>query len=180
MGDLHVFAYICLTVYHVLDLVFGLLCCLNFEESDSKRSALLTATCLCSVIFKMRFFFCCKKTFDQLHQPHNRGIDVAAIVSPELNFNVLEVALNLVQSGLGGSIILSSITSRSCVSTMNIGFTRICFAGAIMQFMVCSKNLYYRQRRQAVNLLQLGILLSFISVLLGLLFVVGLQDLRRC
>ena len=175
MGELHIVAYICLTAYHILDLVSDLHCWSNFEESDSNRSALLTATCLCTVIFKLWFAFCFCKTFVRICQPRVGQINIAAVLSPELNFNVLEVVLNLVQSGLGSSIIYFNIPqSKSCVGIMNINFTCCCCVGAIFQFILFSRNLFSRQGEEAVNII--GFVLSLLSLLVGLLSVLVAQS----
>ena len=175
MANLYIFAYICLAAYHVLDLVCDFRCWSNFEESESIRSALLTATCLCTVIFKMRFFFRCCTTVARIYQPHIGQIDVAAVLSPELNFNVLEVASNLVQSGLGSSILYFNIPlSRNCVSIMHINFTCCCCVGAIFQFILFSRSLFYRQGDEDVNIIGFG--LSVLSLLVGLLSLLAAQS----
>ena len=166
MGDLYILPYFGLAAYHVLDLVCDLHCWYNFEESNSNRSALLTVTCVCTVIIKLWFFFRFCETMVQILQPHIGRIDVAAVLSPELNFNVLEAALNLFQSGQGGEIIFSKMSSRGCVGIMNINFTCCCCSGAVLQFIVFSKNLFYRQGGNDENII--GFVLSLLSLLVGL------------
>ena len=167
MADLHIFAYIILTAYHIVDLLCDSRCWSNFEESNSNRSALLTATCVCTVIFKLWFIFCFCKTVVRICQPRIGRIDIAAVLSPEINFNVLEVALNLVQSGLGSNIIYFDIPqAKSCVGIMNIFFACCCCAGAVLQFILFLKNLYYRQGEEDLNII--GVVLSLLSLLVGL------------
>ena len=184
MGDLHIGLYICLTLYHIADFFCDLSCWYYFEEPKPDQYIVFALSCAFSVIFKIYLFYRCCKTVNPLCQPHIGQTNIATVLLPELNFNVLEVLLNLFQSYLGSDM----ISSKSCVNVMNYRFTCCCFVGAVGQFILFVKNLcgyggerrwFYRQDNQAINFI--GMLLSLLTALVfGLPSIAIAEELRRC
>ena len=178
MADLYIGLYICLTIYHVADCF-----CVWYFFDIFDPHVILTVTCVCSVIFKFCFFYRVSKVLCRL-QPLDIGqINVEEVLLPELNFNFLEVALNLVQSAL----ITSYVTARSCVDVRSYCFSYCGCAGAVGQVILFLKNLcgsggrrssWYCQDNKALNFI--GVLIPCVTLVCGYYSIAIAQGLPSC
>ena len=175
MSDFLCVSYGILFLYHVLDSLCDFSCCYNllqkkqFNDLDQNDFAIIT-TCLLGAPFKFMFFY--RVPLGKFLWPDIGKIDLSRVLSPEINFYVLEGLVNLFQSGLSNSKISSS---GSCIDGPNFIFECCCFAGGVLQLVcfVCSFacGSYGRQEDQCwpnvvANIF--GILFSFLSLCIAL------------
>jgi hypothetical protein len=138
-------------------------------------------------MFNLLFLYRLFNALCKVLPPDIGKINVSTVLLPELNFSVLEGVVNLVQAGLGGDIISSKLSTRSCLDSMDFLFACCCCCGAVMQCVCFLKNLcgchgevdnYYCQDRKFVNFL--GFVLSLISTFIGIGSISDAQELQSC
>ena len=144
--------YFVLTIYRIIDLCCDWYC--YFHMKNSERKDMMLATCVFSTVFNVCYL--CRAMFITCS---NGKINL-----PELNFNVVEVIINVIQTFLGGEIISSSI-SKGCSDSMSMDFRFevCCCFGSVLQLLCFFKNCCgcHGKRKQSdfdkiVNVIGLG------------------------
>ena len=121
--------YFLLNIYRMIDLCCDGYCLYYFDNPE--RKDIMQVTCVFGIVFN--FCYLC------------RAIDITCsngeINLPELNFNVIEVIINVIQTFLGGEIISSSI-KKGCSDSMlmNFRFEVCCCFGSVLQLLCFFKN----------------------------------------
>ena len=177
---LHVL-YFVLAFYHFSDLACNLYCRYYIVDSNSYWKAEMTATCLFGAICKFYFFRRFLKTLPRLRKPDIGRINIAAVLLPELKFNVLEIGLNLFQSILGGDIISSKIKATSCVEARHFIFACFCCIGAVGQCILLLKSVCGCCGERSLRYPSVvGIFLSLLSLYFGLPSIANVELSRFC
>lgn len=166
--------YFVLTIYRVIDLCCDWYCYSHFKHPDQESTML--AMCVLGTVFSI--YYLCRAMYITCGN--------GRISLPELNFNVIEVIVNVIQTALGSDI-MSSNMKKGCSDSMNFRFACCCCCGSVLQLLCFFKNLCggHGKKKQSdfdkiVNVIGLGG--SLISANVGFLSIYDTfgKVLRSC
>ena len=172
--------YFVLAVYRIIDLCCDWYCWSHFK--NPRNEGIMLATCVFGTLFNVRYLYRTMLTYRNLQSQDIGRINSASTILPELNFHLIEVIVNVLQTALAG-IILSS--RKYCVDSMNYRFACCCCCGSILQLLCFSKNLcgyHGREIQHYYNIIMdfLGLLASFLGVFAYLSFADKFSGLPPC
>ena len=135
MGEEVRFWYFVLNVYRFFDLCCDLYCCYHFQNPEQKDK--MMAACLLATVFNIyslcRAMLICS----------DREIKLT-----ELNFNVIEVIVNVFQTDIGVKG-LYSLTDKTCIDSMSFGFACCSSFGSVLHIFCFLKNICGGERKQS-------------------------------